>query len=289
MGKVVTPLLLDTPLKVSVLTRPESKSTFDPRVNVIKASYEPEALRKAFAGHDAVLALVGSFQIKTQLDIIDAAVDAGVKWFVPSDFGSRTNSDEVVKMVPFFAGKVEIADHLRSKEASGLSWTAFISGPFLDFCLEYGVFGIDVVKREATLWSGGETKFTTCSLPTVGRAVANLLTNPDALAKSKNRYVAIQSILTTQKEIIAGLEKITGDKFKIVGEVDAVKAGEEAREAAKSGDHSVFLKMLTAMIFDPSEVGNHEKAPGLDNELLLPGHQEPLEQMLRETLKGMGQ
>jgi hypothetical protein len=36
-------------------------------------------------------------------------------------------------MVPFFSQKKEVVDYLRTKEQDGMSWTAFVNGPFFDW------------------------------------------------------------------------------------------------------------------------------------------------------------
>lgn len=42
--------------------------------------------------------------------------------------------------------------------------------------LKGGFFDIDVPNRKATLYNGGNTKFNKTNMPTVGKAVASLLT-----------------------------------------------------------------------------------------------------------------
>lgn len=216
--------------------------------------------------------------------IVNAAAESNIKWFIPSEFGSNTLDPELVKQVPFFGDKIAVVDQLKTKESGGMAWTAFITGPFFDWCLHVGLYDIDIPKREAKLWNGGNTKWSTTTLATIGKAVLHLLTTPEALDKSKNRYVTIQSFKTSQNEVIQELEKITGDKFKIVGEVDAKKAGEEGREKLAQGDFSAFKPVLLSPLFGAG-LGDHEKNPGLNNDLLLPGHQETVADALKEALK----
>lgn len=288
LGEGILPVFLKSPLNISVLSRPDSKSTFDSHIKVIKSTYEPAELRKAFEGQDAVISLVGSLAITTQKDIIDAAADAGVKWFIPSEFGSNTTDPELVAQVPFFKDKIAAVNHLRTKESSGLSWTALITGAFFDWAFGVNLIDIDVAKREATIWNGGDVKWSGTNLATIGKALVNLLSNLETLEKSKNRYVAIQSFLTSQNEIVATLEKITGAEFKVVAEKNAEDEAVEAKKRLAAGDHSAFKGVLLAPLFGGG-YGNHEKKPGLSNDLLLPGHEESLEETLREVVKKLGQ
>jgi len=128
LGSAVVPEFLKTSLKVSVLTRPESKSTFPPGVNVIRSAYTANAFR----GQDAVISLIGGNGFGDQKTIIDASIEAGVKWFLPSEFGSDNANPEVVKTIPFFSAKAQTVDYLKSKEDQ-MSWTGVACGFFFDW------------------------------------------------------------------------------------------------------------------------------------------------------------
>ncbi len=125
----------DPHFTVSVLTRNSSKSTFPSHIKVHRISDEyPEAeLLQAFKGQDAVISTIQTASVKLQETIIDAAIKAGVKRFVPSEFGSDTLNEKAVAIIPqYFAGKVNAVKYLEEKEKEGLTWTAFITGTFFD-------------------------------------------------------------------------------------------------------------------------------------------------------------
>jgi uncharacterized protein YbjT (DUF2867 family) len=118
---------------VTVLSREDSKSTFPSEVKVVKTDYSAGSLANAFKGQDAVVSIVGNAGFAGQTAIIDAAVAAGVKRFIPSEFGSDTANDKVRAIVPIFNGKKQVVDYLKTKESGDFSWTALITGPFLDW------------------------------------------------------------------------------------------------------------------------------------------------------------
>jgi hypothetical protein len=89
-------------------------------------------LIEAFKGQDAVVSALGAAGMHEQTKIIDAAVKAGVKRFLPSEYGSNTQNAKATALVPFFALKVTIIEHLKKQESKGLSWTAIESGPAFD-------------------------------------------------------------------------------------------------------------------------------------------------------------
>ena len=68
-----------------------------------------------------------------QIKIIDAALAAGVKRFIPSEFGSDTLNPNIVELFsPALAVKVSILEYLRANEGR-MSWTGIATGAFFDF------------------------------------------------------------------------------------------------------------------------------------------------------------
>ena len=65
--------------------------------------------------------------------LIDACVKAGVKRFIPGEFGSNSVPETARIAVPWFENKLNIVSHLKSKEGDGLTWTSVICGAFFDW------------------------------------------------------------------------------------------------------------------------------------------------------------
>lgn len=135
LGPSVLQALDEADFTVSVLSRKGSKSTYDLHIEVheVDESYPEEELVTAFRGQDAVVLTIPVSDIQKNKALVDASIKAGVKRFIPSEFGSDTSSDEVVEKVPFFYPKREINKYLQSKEDSGLTWTGIITGAFFDW------------------------------------------------------------------------------------------------------------------------------------------------------------
>lgn len=120
---------------VSILARRSSKSAFPTHVKVHRVGDDyPEAeLLEAFKGQDAVISTVTATSTVQQKAIIDTAITAGVKRFVPSEFGNDTRNAKAGTILPqFFKGKLETVQYLKEKEKEGLTWTSFVTGPFFD-------------------------------------------------------------------------------------------------------------------------------------------------------------
>lgn len=125
VGKLILDALVrEARFHVTVLTRSSSTAIFPTDITTRKTDYSAADLIKAFAGQDAVISVVGLSGFTEQKSFIDAAISAGVKRFIPSEFSSNTLSPAVLQLLPIFAQKKEVLDYLKEKEGSGLTWTA---------------------------------------------------------------------------------------------------------------------------------------------------------------------
>ncbi len=125
----------DPHFTVSILTRFSSQSTFPSHLKVHRVgdNYPEAELLEAFKGQDAVISTIATASAVQQKAVADAAVKAGVKRFVPSEFGSDTRNDKAMAILPqYFKGKAETVRYLKEKEKEGLTWTAFVTGPFFE-------------------------------------------------------------------------------------------------------------------------------------------------------------
>ena len=132
---VLNALTSDPRFTVSILSRKSSKSTFPSHLTVHRVSddYPESELVSAFKGQDAIVVTISGASAHKQKDFIDAAVKAGVKRFVPSEFGGDTVNEKALAILPQLYGKKkEVVDYLRGKEKDGLTWSAFVTGPFFE-------------------------------------------------------------------------------------------------------------------------------------------------------------
>ena len=120
---------------VSVLSRKSSSSTFPPHLKIHKVNdnYPENEVLDAFKDQDAVVCVLNHSAIGAQKRLIDVAIKAGVKRFIPTEFGSAPECVGDLKELKIFAGKKEILDYLKSQGGKGLTWTAFYTGPFFDW------------------------------------------------------------------------------------------------------------------------------------------------------------
>ena len=104
---------------------------------MIQVDYsKDESIKNALTGVDVVISTVGIAALDTQGKIAAAGKEAGVKLFVPSEFGGITIEGGAEWRLGAKA-KADFQSHLR---ALGVPFTAFYTGPFADFIWEPCVF-----------------------------------------------------------------------------------------------------------------------------------------------------
>jgi uncharacterized protein YbjT (DUF2867 family) len=135
LGPAVVQALLDAGFTVTALTRIDSKSSVLPGAKVHKTDYSSiESIAEAFKGQDAVVSTLATAALGQQQTIVDAAIKAGVKRFIPSEFGMDTTTIEGgAKKI--LGAKIALQGVLAkaAEENKGFSWTGISTGMFFDW------------------------------------------------------------------------------------------------------------------------------------------------------------
>lgn len=280
LGPSILREFLNSPFNVSVLSRQESTSTFPSGVNVIRADYSnASSLTTALKGQDAVISIVGGVALGDQQKFIDAAIAAGVKRFLPSEFGGNTPDPRVSAVVPIFAAKTSAVEYLKSKE-SEITWSSLVTGVFFDWGIQVGFLGFDLSSKTVTLIDNGTTPFSGTNLSQIGKALIAILSHP---AETSNKYIYISSFNASQREILAVVEKVSGQKWA-VKDVDSKELTADATKRFQAGDFSAIPDLIKGAAFGEHGLGDSRPA-GLWNEKL--GlKQEDLEQTVKDVLEG---
>ena len=224
---ILNALVTAKTFRVTVLSRQSSTSKYPDTVNVVHISDDPdtEELVHALQGHDAVvLAFDGSLSA-LQIRFADAAVQAGVKRFIPADYGScDSNSPRVLELMPLYREKKKVREHLQKLASSSkLSWTSLICGHFFDYGLKCGLLQVDIKSHKAKIFDDGEVRWSATTLDTIALAVVRILQKAD---ETKNRLLYIQSLCVTQNEVLKALERNSGQAWQ----VEYLKSDEYIRE-----------------------------------------------------------
>ncbi|GFP56017.1 isoflavone reductase homolog P3 [Trichoderma asperellum] len=281
VGKVLLKVFLDDGrFNVTILRRGSSSATFPSTVKVIDVDYDSlESLTAALAGQDAVVSTINpATPVDTQKRFVDAAIAAGVKRFLPSEFGCDLNN-ELARTLPVFAPKIEVQNYLKEKaQTTPLTYTFAYSGPFLDWGLEHQ-FILKTVDSKPSLFDGGNTVFSTTTLNTVAEAVLAILSKPE---ETKNREVRFQNAAISQNGLLALAKEVAPQRDwqpEVVKVDDLVRVADE-RLAKGLFDHQTFAPYLFRAIHDPRYGPKFET---LDNELL--GLKQLTEAEIKDILK----
>ncbi|KAJ2529086.1 hypothetical protein EV175_007397, partial [Coemansia sp. RSA 1933] len=130
-----------------------------------------KAFEDAFRGIDIVLSAVGIAGVPDQIQMVDGALLAGVKWFIPSEYGVVHYPSAWMPFAGPLAAKSLVQDHLmKTAQPKGLAHTIVYTGLALDY-IDPKSIGLRVTKRTATLVGRGGTPVTFTSVSDVVRLI----------------------------------------------------------------------------------------------------------------------
>jgi len=273
LGTVILEELLKSGLfEVTVLTRETSAHTFPSNVKVVKVDFSHlDSLTDALTGQDALVSTLASLATASQRLLVDAAVAAGVKRILPSEFGNNLKNPKT-RELPVYAQKIKIEEYLDQLAREGkISYTLVISGPFLDWGLKNEMF-LDFANRKIKRFDGGDILFSTSRLTTVGKAVRRILTHPRETA---DRAVYVKDIDVTQNQLLKLAQALTpGEEWKIedVKSEDVERKSREEIQRREIGKETM-KGLLARAIWGEGYGGRFEK---VHNEVLgIKGMTEP--------------
>ncbi|TVY84643.1 Oxidoreductase swnR [Lachnellula suecica] len=244
LGTTVVKALIDAKFQVTVLTRSAKPGAFDASVKVIEVDYASvESLTAALQGIDGLVSTVGHSAIPSQTVLIDAAVAAGVKRFIPSEFGSVTTNPNLVAY-PVYAEYHSIKQALQAKaEAGQMSWTIVRCGAFLEFVFD-SPMALNWGEHKATLLDEGDNRFSSTSLLNIGKTVAGIFVNPEA---TKNRAMKVSQLILTQNELLSIAQEVRTDIKWEVSKASTSAILKAGLESARAGEHGIptMMKILT--------------------------------------------
>lgn len=167
---------------------------------------------------------------------------------------------------------------MKTKEETGLTWTAIHTGQFFDWGLRDGWLDYDLQNRKAVIYDSGNKLWSTTNIGTAAAAVVKVLQKPE---ETTNRSVHVASFTVSQLQVLDALEQATGCKWK----TEHMTSKEALDKAAELGteDHSEGLKLLVLMLLyaeDADRGANFTTDGLLDNKML-----ELPEETLKESIQ----
>ena len=114
------------------------------------------------------------------------------------------------------------------------------------------------------IFDGGNRAFSASNLSQVGNAVVAVLSKPEETA---NQFIYVDSFTATQNEILAELEKATGERWRVT-ESTTEEAKAEGQALFAKGDYSGLLLLLKAIFLGEGYGSDFTKDAVLGNEKL---------------------
>jgi uncharacterized protein YbjT (DUF2867 family) len=263
-GLILDRLVTSNKFRVQVLTRGGASFPINHQMKVVEADYDDvDSLTAAFQGQDAIVSVVGDAGVPSQKLMVDAAVAARVKRFLPSDFGSNL-ANVKTRELPVFASKIQIEEYLIEKsKTTDLTYSFVYVGGLTDFAIPKKVI-MDFSKYSPKVFNGGTVEFSSTSMSTVGKAVLGVLTHLEA---TQNRTVYVSECILSQRHLLSLAQKVAPDKPWAPVDVDLNTMVKAALEHWAQGERSLStaVPLLLKSIVDP-EYGS--KFDVNDNELL---------------------
>ncbi|RLV85149.1 NmrA-like family domain-containing protein 1 [Meyerozyma sp. JA9] len=209
--------------KIRAVTRDPSNpklSSFKERgVEVVKGDFnDVSSLKAAVAGAFVVFGVtltvydpvVGTEEeVKQGKSIVDAAVEAGAKYFI---WSSAVDPDKVsngkYKHVSIYAGKSGVMDYIKSQPITGIY---YFPGSFMQ---NYHVQNVPVPLGDGTYGIFGrckpDTEVPVIDINDTGKFIGAILENLDKFA---DQFISAAEGVYTYEEIVARIAKVTGKKI----------------------------------------------------------------------------
>ncbi|KAK0733177.1 hypothetical protein B0T26DRAFT_866501 [Lasiosphaeria miniovina] len=229
---------------ITVLTR-TGGANYPPDVQVKVVDYSSQdSLVPALAGVDAVVSSLTPRGGDAQANTLAAAVTAGVRFFLPSEFGLASSNAALNRDFPNWAAKVAVQQQLAALRAAGTIDYALL---YVGLFLHWGMQGmlVDLAGRRAELWDGGDTPISFTTVASIAAAVVAVL---EGKAGDKVE-LRVKDITLTQRRLLELSVQAVGLEGWVVTTYDTVQAHAKAKENAKVGIPDVgyaFLKRAFA-------------------------------------------
>ncbi|KAI0434819.1 NmrA-like family protein [Xylaria sp. FL1042] len=254
----------DSSFNLTVLQRASSKSRLPDHLKIVTIadSYPAEELVAAFHGQDVIINCMTTLSVKDQYRMVDAAITAGVKRYIPSEYGLNNMNPKAQGLNSVFADKGKIQAYLRAKADEGqIEWMSISCGMWLKWGMAHEFLGMHVKEQRFVFWDDGTGHF---SCTTEENTVAGLLQALKVPEETKNTNIFLSDFAITQKQLLDAIERIQGVKYK-TETVDSEELIAEKKEAEKRGDGSATFALIETG-FVTGKFGGYLEKEGVTSE-----------------------
>jgi len=163
---------------------------------------KPETYENQLSGIDVVFSPLSVTQSQDQITLATASKKAGVKLFVPSEYGYELDLPQFDHKI--YAGKRAVR---RAIEKLGLNHLYICTGPFYEHLYAWTAWGIDVKGKKVTQIGDRSTKVTTVSIEEAVVLLPDLVNDPTLI----NTSAVLGRTVTTSEIFDYGVAAIGKD------------------------------------------------------------------------------
>ncbi|CAH0026085.1 unnamed protein product [Clonostachys rhizophaga] len=253
LGSVILPALVDAGFEVTIIQRSGSKSkpaisSPNLKTKEVDGEFPLPEITAALKGQDAVIAAFPlPNRLQHHLRLAYAAAEAGVRRYIPADFGScDAAASEPLRRLQLYRDKTKVRERcqgLTREFPDTFTWTALVCGHFFDWGLKKKFLHIDLDQHTALILDGGNKPASVATLRRVGEAVVRVLQRPEQTA---NRTLYVQSFNPTQRDVIKALERATGAEWT-VEEEESGKFLDRHQKLYNEGSHEAQEDIVYAL------------------------------------------
>jgi len=187
---------------------------------------------------------------------IDAAVQAGVKRIVPSEYSTNIETEKSRKL-PIVRDKLEIRKYVEELAGQGkIDWTSVNGGPFfVPFIWLSSFGGVNMKDKSVKLYDGGEKIVCTSTLDRIGETVAAVL-KPEHAEATKNQPVYTHNTPISPRKMQRVVEKLTGVKVE-EKQVDIDEMVKPIYDAMEKGDYSKTVGLYVQFMYGDGYGGDY--------------------------------
>ncbi|EJD44919.1 hypothetical protein AURDEDRAFT_45874, partial [Auricularia subglabra TFB-10046 SS5] len=179
-------------------------------------------------------ARTGADSFSLQQPLIDAAIAAGVRRYIPSEWAAD-QTHPLSLQLPVYESRRAVTRYLKEKAEKGeLEYTVFYTGILFEWALLNGWLGFDIKPRSARILSGGDHPMHVSTWATCARSTARALA-PENFGKTVNRELRVSDGEISQDELLRLLQDATGASFLVHSETaeESLQCGLSALEAGE--------------------------------------------------------
>jgi len=213
--------------RISMLLRPNSINSTDPAkrtrlerlcalgIGVEAGDFLSESGRAALGpvlrNYDVVIQAAGyGMPIGTQRAVTEAVLAAGVRHYIPWQFGADYEAIGRGSANPQFDENLDVRDLLRSQQGQGRTkWTILSTGLFMTYLFlpDFGV--VDIARHMARALGSWDTRVTLTAPEDIGTMVAEAVYTPQG---TENTVVRIGGDMVSYQQVADTLDEMSGDK-----------------------------------------------------------------------------